>query len=55
MVESFQVVQVTRYPPANAGDARNWVQYLGREDPLEKERVPHALWLANILRIILYP
>ena len=31
------------------------VQYLGREDPLEKERVPHALWLANILRINLYP
>ena len=24
MVESFQVVQVTRYPPANAGDARDW-------------------------------
>ena len=23
MVESFQVVQVTRYPPANAGDARD--------------------------------
>ena len=24
MVESFQVVQVTRYPPANARDARDW-------------------------------
>ena len=28
--------------PANAGDARDWVQSLGWEDPLEKEMATHS-------------
>ena len=28
--------------PANAGDARDWVQSLGWEDPLEKEMATYS-------------
>ena len=33
-------------PPANAGDAREWVQSLGWEDPLEKGMGTHSSILA---------
>ena len=33
-------------PPANAGDARDSVRYLGREDPLEEEMTAHSSILA---------
>ena len=32
--------------PFNAGDARMWVQSLGWEDPLEKEKATHSTILA---------
>ena len=33
-------------PPANAEDAGNAIQYLGWEDPLEKEMTTHSSILA---------
>ena len=44
--------------PANAGDARDWVQSLGWEDPLEKEMATHSsiffFSLYNIVLVLLY-
>ena len=37
---------VVKSPPANAGAAGNTVQFLGREDPLEKEMPTHSSILA---------
>ena len=43
---------------ANAGDARDWVQSLGWEDPLEKEMATHSsiffFSLYNIVLVLLY-
>ena len=33
-------------PPDNAGDRETWVQFLGREDPLEKGMATHSSVLA---------
>ena len=37
---------VVKNPPASAGDARDVVRSLGREDPLEKEMATHSSTLA---------
>ena len=41
-----QVVLVVKNSLANAGDARDPVQYLGQEDPLEEEMATHPSILA---------
>ena len=41
-----QVALVVKNLPANAGDARVWVQSLGRQDPLEKGMATHSGILA---------
>ena len=42
---------VVKNPPANAGDARDMIGSLGREDPLEEEMATHSSILAwRILR-----
>ena len=37
-----QVALVVKNLPANAGDARMWVQSLGRQDSLEKGMATHS-------------
>ena len=37
---------VVKNPPANAGDARDMIGSLGREDPLEEEMATHSSILA---------
>ena len=37
---------VVKNPPAIAGDARDWVQFLGWDDPLEQEMATHSNILA---------
>ena len=37
---------VVKNPPANAGDARDGVQSLGWEDPLEEDMATHSSILA---------
>ena len=37
---------MVKNPPANTGDAGPWVQFLGQEDPLEKEIATHSSILA---------
>ena len=37
---------VVKNPPASAGDARDVIRSLGREDPLEKEIATHSSILA---------
>ena len=41
-----QVVLVLKNLPANAGDIRKLVQFLGQEDPLEKVLETHSNVLA---------
>ena len=43
---AFQVAQMIKNQPANAGAAGDMVQSLGREDPLEQEMVTHSSVLA---------
>ena len=38
---------VVKNPPANAGDLRDGVTSLGREDPLEKKMATHSSILEN--------
>ena len=42
----FQVALVVKNSPANAGDMRDRVQFLGREDPLEEGMATHSSILA---------
>ena len=42
-----QVALVVKNPPANAGDLRDGVPSLGREDPLEKKMATHSSILEN--------
>ena len=37
---------MVKNPVANAGDAETWVQFLGQQDPLEKEMATHSSILA---------
>ena len=37
---------VVKNPPASAGDARDVIRSVGREDPLEKEMATHSSILA---------
>ena len=37
---------MARNPPVSAGDVRDWVQSLDREDPLEEDRTTHSSGLA---------
>ena len=37
---------MARNPPVSAGDVRDWVQSLDREDPLEEDRTTHSSVLA---------
>ena len=39
---AFQVAQVVKNTPANAGRCETWVQSLSQEDPLEKETAAHS-------------
>ena len=41
-----QVALMVKNLPANAGDARDAIQSLGQEDPLEKEMTTHSSILA---------
>ena len=41
-----QVALVVKNLPANAGDARVWIQSLGQKDPLEKGMATHSGILA---------
>ena len=43
---AFQVAIVVKNPPANAGDTRDLVWSLGREDPLEEGMATHTSILA---------
>ena len=45
-LRASQVVLVVKKPPANAGDIRDQLQSLGREDPLEEVMATHACILA---------
>ena len=38
---------MVKNPPANAGDARDLVWFLGWEDPMEKEMTTHSSILAR--------
>ena len=42
----FPVGTVVKNLPANAGEARDEVQFLGRENPLEREMATHSSILA---------
>ena len=46
LFKGFQVVLVVKKPPANAGDIRDQLQSLGREDPLEEVMATHSCILA---------
>ena len=41
-----QVALVVKNLPANPGDIEMWVQFLGQEDPVEKEMATHSSILA---------
>ena len=41
-----QVVLVVKNPPANAGDVRKWVRFLGWEDPMAEGIATHSSILA---------
>ena len=43
---SNHLILVVMNPPANAGDIRDMVRSLGREDPLEEEMATHSSILA---------
>ena len=45
-LRASQVVLVVKKPPANAGDIRDQLQSLGREDPLEEVMATHSCILA---------
>ena len=40
------MVLVVKNPPAVQETKETWVQFLGREDPLEKEMATHSSFLA---------
>ena len=42
----FPIDTMLKNSPANAGDARDEVRFLGREDPLEREMATHSSILA---------
>ena len=42
----FPVGASGKEPPANAGDFRDWVWFLGQEDPWEEDTATHSSILA---------
>ena len=44
--QDFPGGSVIKNPPTNAGDKEVWVQFLGREDPLESEMATYSSNLA---------
>ena len=44
--KGFPGGSAVKKPPANAGDAETWVQFLDQEDPLKEETATHSSILA---------
>ena len=44
--KGFPGGSAVKNPPANAGDAETWVQFLVQEDPLKEETATHSSILA---------